>query len=252
MVDSLIRPSWQNPEGIGAISTTRLGGQSPAPWDSLNLGVNTGDSPENIESNRALLAQQMPEAQVQWLRQVHGSSGVVLQKGVLKDLPEADFSYTNERGIACAVLTADCLPILICDVAGTEIAAVHAGWRGLSSGVIANAVSQFKAPGTELTAWIGPSIGQNAFEVGADVVQAMSNAELLVSSDLDGLVVAHEQVSEKFFLDLAGIARINLSSLGVDKVYGGDLCSYSDSERFFSYRRDGETGRMASLIWIDR
>lgn len=252
MVDLLIRPNWQTPAGIGAVSTTRQGGQSSAPWGSLNLGINTQDSQENIETNRAVLAQQIPDIQVQWLKQVHGSNGVVLQNGVLRDLPEADFSYTNKRGVACAVLTADCLPILICDVAGTEIAAVHAGWRGLSAGVIAIALSQFKTPPTELMAWIGPSISQNAFEVGAEVVQAMVNGELLASADLDKFCIPHTRVSGKFFLDLVGIARINLLNLGVDKVYGGNLCSYSDSERFFSYRRDGETGRMASLIWIDR
>ena len=251
MDDELIWPSWQKPEGIGAISTTRLGGLSPAPWNSLNLGINTGDSLKNIEANRAVLAQPMHDIPVQWLRQVHGSNGVVLQKDVLMDLPEADFSYTNKKGIACAVLTADCLPILICNVAGTEIAAVHAGWRGLSSGVIASALRQFDSSPSDLMAWIGPSIHQKSFEVGAEVVQAMSNSESLSSSDVDKFCIPHAQVFGKFFLDLVGIARINLSDLGVDKVYGGNLCSYSDPERFFSYRRDGETGRMASLIWIN-
>lgn len=251
MVSSLIWPSCEKPPSVNLLATTRLGGVSPSPWNSFNLGINTQDTQERVLANRSLLAQSMRGVEVQWLKQVHGAKGVVLQNSLASLLPEADFSYTRERGIACAILTADCLPILIWNRSGTEIAAIHAGWRGLAAGVIASALSHFQSPVSELAAWIGPAIGQKAFEVGEDVLDAMAVANLEGLQDLTRYCTAHSAVQGKFYMDLVGIARVNLNGIGVDKVDGGIYCSYSDSERFFSYRRDGETGRMASLIWME-
>lgn len=261
--DRLIRPNWgvppnvpanslpSFPPNIGALVTTRLGGASTEPWNSLNLGINTADSREMIEKNRKILTSLLPRGlQIQWLRQVHGSKGISIESIVLQEPPEADFCFTRTKEIACAVLTADCLPILISNSAGTEIAAVHAGWRGLASDVLGEAISSFHSRPKELVAWIGPCISQDAFEVGTDVLDAMENADHLKGFDLDSIAKAHPENSAKYYLDLVAIARYNLLRLGVKSVFGGELCSYFDSERFFSYRRDGETGRMASLIWI--
>lgn len=252
MADSFIWPNCQKPPGIKLLATTRVGGSSPSPWNSLNLGINTQDRLERVKANRTVLARSMPEVEVQWLKQVHGAKGIVLREDIPVSPPEADFSYTQKRGLACAILTADCLPILIWNQAGTEIAAVHAGWRGLAAGVIENALSQFQSPADQLAAWIGPAISQSAFEVGKDVLDAMSDADLEGVFDIDSYCKPRPGIQGKFFMDLVGITRVNLKGIGVDKVDGGNYCSYSEGERFFSYRRDGETGRMASLIWMQR
>lgn len=248
----LIIPDWQVPPRIKSLVTTRLGGTSPEPWQSFNLGVNTGDFWQNIQANRALLSNHLPSnLKVQWLKQVHGSNHFTADITTSEILPTADICYSRSSGVACAVLTADCLPILISNSAGTEVAAVHAGWRGLVDGVLPRALAIFSSPAKDLSIWIGPAISLDAFEVGREVVEAMLQAGLFEADELDSLSKQHQTDLNKINLDLYGIARNKLLSLGVAHISGGQYCSYFDAERFFSYRRDGETGRMASLIWID-
>lgn len=248
----LIIPDWQVSPRVKSLVTTRLGGSSPEPWHSLNLGVNTEDSWQNIQANRALLSTHLPSGlKVQWLKQDHGSSSFAADTEVSEILPTADICFSRDSGVACAVLTADCLPILVCNSAGTEVAAVHAGWRGLADGVLAKALANFSSLAKDLSIWIGPAISVDAFEVGREVVEAMLQAGLFKADELDSLSKAHQTDVNKIYLDLCGIARNELLSLGVEHISGGQYCSYLDAERFYSYRRDGETGRMASLIWID-
>ena len=281
---SLINPEWPVPPQIKAVSTTRQGGSSPATWDSFNLGVNTQDLAANIVTNRSLFAAELPAGlKIQWLKQVHGIEAFRADHSTLdstldspsfcapnsgghsdpdldsdtglqfssENLPAADICYSREKGLACAVLTADCLPILICDRQGSEIAAVHAGWRGLVKGVLPEALSKFSAAPKDLVVWIGPGISLRYFEVGGEVVDAMFDANLLTEPRLASLSRPSLKDKNKQYLDLPGIAKHQLAALGVDKVFGGSLCTYADPDRFFSYRRDGETGRMASLIWIE-
>ncbi len=248
----LLLPDWSVPKWVGGIATTRLGGCSPAPWDSMNLGINTSDSFANVCVNRDILKGFLPPGtEVQWMKQVHGSQGVIVEKCIYSEPPTADFCYTSTPGIACAVLTADCLPILICNRQGTEVAAVHAGWRGIAGGVLEQALDVFQSPGRELEVWIGPCIGQRAFEVGPEVLEAMLDAGLVSKKELDSLVVSSPKGQSKVCLDLVGLVRKVFLSLGVNRIYGGTFCTYSEPRKFFSYRRDGETGRLASLIWID-
>lgn len=248
----LIIPGWRVPPQVKSLVTTRLGGISPEPWRSFNLGVNTEDSWQNIQANRALLSNHLPSGlKVQWLKQVHGSNYFTADAETSAILPTADICYSSSSGVACAVLTADCLPILISNSEGTEVAAVHAGWRGLVDGVLARALASFSSPAKDLSIWIGPAISLDAFEVGREVVEAMLQAELFKADELDSLSKQHQTDLNKIYLDLYGIARNKLLSLGVEHISGGQYCSYFDAERFYSYRRDGETGRMASLIWID-
>lgn len=250
MPESLIKPNWELPKNVGAVFTTRLGGISPEPWDSLNLGINTSDLFTNLKANRSLLAEAMPAGiEVQWLRQMHGTDAYSTS-AIEPDSPAADICYTRTPGIACAVLTADCLPILISNSAGTEVAAVHAGWRGLAAGVLNHTIDLFDSDTSDLQVWIGPGISQKAFEVGEDVRQAMLESGRLEQNSQKLFFSIHPSKSHKYYLDLVGVARHNLRELGVDKISGGEFCTYSDARRFFSYRRDGETGRMASLIWI--
>ncbi len=253
----LIVPDWQVSSRVKCLVTTRVGGVSPEPWTSLNLGVNTQDTWRNIEANRALLSAQLPkDLTIQWIEQVHGTDSytadaAIPNTGALELLPTADICYSRDSGVACAVLSADCLPILISNSAGTEVAAVHAGWRGLVAGVLEKALINFSSSTQELLVWMGPAISLDAFEVGGEVTEAMLNAGLFHATELGSLSKAHPTDSNKLFLDLSGIARNKLLSLGVKHISGGEYCSYFDEEKFYSYRRDGETGRMASLIWIE-
>ena len=276
----LIYPEWPVPAQIRAVSTTRQGGSSLAPWNSLNLGVNTQDLAANIVTNRSLLAAKLPAGlKIQWLKQVHGIGAVKADHSAFEsasyfaprsarysnsdfssdsslqfsseNLPEADICYSREKGLACAVLTADCLPILICNRQGNEIAAVHAGWRGLVKGVLPEALSKFSVAPKDLMVWIGPGISQGYFEVGREVAHAMFDANLLTEPRLASLSRPNLKDKNKHYLDLPGVAKYQLADLGVAKVFGSSLCTYAHPDRFFSYRRDGETGRMASLIWID-
>lgn len=240
---SLIVPQWPLPEGVAACSSTRNGGVSLAPWDSLNLGAHCGDNPEHVEENRRRLfaAGGLPSKPV-WLEQVHGKTVLTLT-GEPYTSKRADASYSNTPGTVCAVMTADCLPVLFCNRAGTEVAAAHAGWRGLCAGVLEETVACFADKPENIIAWLGPAIGPDAFEVGPEVRDAFIAEDSNASA-------AFRAAGKKYFADIYQLARQRLARIGVDAVYGGDRCTFSEQSEFFSYRRDKTTGRLASFIWL--
>ncbi|WP_200553542.1 purine nucleoside phosphorylase YfiH [Kosakonia sp. LAM2021] len=239
----LILPDWPLPNGVAACSSTRIGGISLPPYDSLNLGAHCGDNAEHVEENRARVfaAGGLPSKPV-WLEQVHGTDVLALSGGPYAS-KRADASYSNTPGTVCAVMTADCLPVLFCNQSGTEVAAAHAGWRGLCAGVLEQTVACFADKPENLMAWLGPAIGPQAFEVGAEVREAF----LAHDPQADSAFRPHR---EKYFADIYQLARQRLASVGVKHVFGGDRCTFSDKDNFFSYRRDKTTGRMASFIWL--
>ncbi|MBZ0093640.1 MAG: peptidoglycan editing factor PgeF [Sulfuricellaceae bacterium] len=237
-----IVPDWPAPARVRARVTTRRGGVSTGPYASLNLGDHVGDEADSVAQNRVILRAALPSGPV-WLKQVH--SVAVAEADVAVGVPEADASVARRAGTVCAVLTADCLPLLLCDRQGTVVGAAHAGWRGLADGVIEAAVAAMAAPADDLLAWLGPAIGPQSFEVG-DEVRAVFTAHHAAAA---AAFVPHGP--GKWLADLYALARLRLAALGVEHVYGGGLCTYRDSERFYSYRRDGATGRMASLVWLE-
>jgi YfiH family protein len=242
----LFVPDWPLPPGVRAASTTRLGGVSAGPYQGFNLGDHVGDDPQAVAANRAALAHalRLPAAPA-WLTQVHGN--VVAGPD---DPPgcRADARYADRPGVVCAVLTADCLPLLLCSADGREVAAVHCGWRGLAGGIVAAAVARFTAAPATLRAWLGPAIGPAAFEVG-DEVRAR-----FVQADPDAAAWFVATRPGHWLADLAALTRRRraLAGAGVRQVYGSGVCTVTDAARFYSYRRDGVTGRMASLIWRER
>ncbi len=237
----LIFPDWPAPAHVKALQTTRVGGASKAPYDSLNLGDHVGDDPLKVAANRQLLSPYVPTEPL-WLNQVHGIAVVDAAKASC--LPDADASFTRANNAVCATMTADCLPVLLCDEAGTVVSAVHAGWRGLCDGVIEAAIAAMQVQPQSLMAWLGPAIGPNAFEVGPEVraqfIAKDAQAELAFKPHYD-----------KCLGDIYKIATQRLNNVGLTQIYGGGLCTYTDAALFFSFRRDGATGRMASLIWLD-
>jgi YfiH family protein len=238
----MFHPDWPAPPGVKCLMTTREGGVSVAPWDSLNLGDHVGDDPVHVAANRARLRQKLP-AEPGWLKQVH--SDRVVELGRETDL-EADAALTRQIGQVCAVLTADCLPVLFCDRAGSVVAAAHAGWRGLAGGVLEATVTAMQVPPDEVLAWMGAAIGPQAFEVGDEVRQAFiaQHPEAAVA-----FVPPPAPASGKWLADLYQLARIRLNRVGVRAIYGGGRCTFTEAKSFYSYRRDGVTGRMAALIW---
>lgn len=212
------------------------------PYDSLNLGDHVGDAPDAVAENRRRLHEVLKlPAEPRWLNQVHSSS--CCDAATVHSPVEADAQFSDQPGVVCAVLTADCLPLLLCDAAATRVAAVHAGWRGLLHGVIENSVAAMGARG-EVMAWLGPAIGPASFEVGEEVRDAFIAHDALAAT-------AFISIAEgKWLADIYQLARQRLSSCGITQVYGGKFCTYSDPARFYSYRRDGQTGRIASLIWL--
>ena len=236
-----IIPNWPAPKNIHALQTNREGGYSHAPYDSFNLGSHVKDNPIHVSQNRQLLSQFVPSEPV-WLNQVHGIK--VVDAANTDCIPEADASYTTHKNVVCVTMTADCLPILICDKAGTLVASIHAGWRSLCDGVIEVTVAKLPAETKNLIAWLGPAIGPNAFEVGAEVREKFmvkdAKAEL-----------AFKKHGDKYLADIYQIATQRLNNLGVTQIYGGGRCTFTEKETFFSFRRDGATGRMASLIWLE-
>lgn len=236
-----IVPDWPAPARVKACVTTRAGGVSVAPFDSLNLGTHVGDDPVAVKKNRQRLLSQLG-CKPAWLQQVHGIDVV---EAAPEALAEADASWTATPGIACTVMTADCLPVLFCDRNGTRVAAAHAGWRGLVAGVLETTLEALAVAPEDTLVWLGPAIGPQAFEVGAEVREAF--------------VSQHAQAAQAFgaslnpgryMADIYELARIRLAARGVAAVYGGGFCTYSDP-RFYSYRRAARTGRFASLIWLD-
>ncbi|NYH99880.1 peptidoglycan editing factor PgeF [Cupriavidus plantarum] len=288
-----IVPDWPAPARVRALSTTRLGGVSAAPYGladgspgGLNLGTHVGDAPEAVATNRARLAARLP-AMPQWLEQVHGcavataddapdapdapdatdatdatgatgsatrrAAGAVAQSG--PGVPRADASVSATAGHVCAIMTADCLPVLLCDRAGTVVGAAHAGWRGLCAGVIEATIARMAQragePSPQWLAWLGPAIGPSAFEVGAEVREAfLAAAREGEHAAVDAAFRPVAGSPGKYLADLYALARTRLHRAGCVDVYGGDTCTVTDAERFFSYRRDGVTGRMATLVWL--
>jgi len=241
---SFLRPDWPAPANVRAASTFRTGGVSHRPYDDLNLAVHVGDAPEAVAENRRILraALHLP-AEPFWLEQVH--SDTVVEANVVSQIPRADGSVARTSGTVCAVLTADCLPVLFCSRDGDRVAVAHAGWRGLGAGILDNTVGSLGLPGNELIAWLGPAIGQNAFEVGDDVRIA------ILARDAGAAHAFRANSRGRWQCDLVEIARRNLAQLGVRDIHGGEYCTHADEERFFSYRRDGKCGRMATLIWLE-
>lgn len=240
--ESFIRPEWPAPAWVRAASSTRVGGLSQGPFASLNLGDHVGDDPRLVEANRQHLFEllELPD-QPRWLQQVHGCR-VQTQTDMS---PEADAAWSNRPGEVCVVMTADCLPVLLCDAQGTQVAAIHAGWRGLCDGVIEAALAHFSAAPAEILAWLGPAIGPDAFEVGPEVHSAF------VAKDAEAALAFRPGQGDRCFMDIFALARQGLQKAGIVQVFGGGLCTYNDARRFFSYRRDGVTGRMATLIWLE-
>ncbi len=239
----MLIPDWPAPARVRACSTTRLGGVSNAPYDSLNLGNHVGDSPLHVQDNRQrLLATAGLPVMPHWLQQVHGTQVINLDQ-VSSDLLTGDAAYTTRQDRVCAVMTADCLPVLFCSADGDEVAAAHAGWRGLQAGVLEETLRHFRARPADILAWMGPAIGPQQFEVGGEVREAF----LQVDPTADCAFVPR---NGKFLADIYQLARLRLAAAGVTQVFGGEYCTVSDSGRFFSYRRDGMTGRMATLIWL--
>jgi len=242
-LEHCIIPDWPAPFNVKALQTTRNGGVSVAPRDSLNLGDHVGDVPLAVARNRMLLAPLLPSEPV-WLKQVHGT--VVIDTEVAGcGAPQADACISRHRGAVCVVMTADCLPVLLCDEQGSVVAAVHAGWRGLCDGVIEQAVRAMNVSPQMLMAWLGPAIGPHAFEVGNEVRDAfIARQPQAAAAFLPGM-------PGKWLADLYQLARLRLDALGVTRIYGGGWCTYNERERFFSYRRDGVTGRMGTFIWLE-
>lgn len=240
-----LQAEWPAPAKVRTASTLRSGGVSAPPFATFNLGAHVGDVSDAVRANRQRLrvALHLPSEPC-WLNQVHGAR--VIEAGAWQQPPQADACIARSAGLVCAVMTADCLPVLLCSRQGDRVAAAHAGWRGLAGGVLESTVNSLGLPGTELLAWLGPAIGPQAFEVGDEVriaftAQDAHAAQAFVPSHRPGHWLAN----------LYLLARQHLARLGVAAVYGGGLCTYADEARFFSFRRDGQCGRMASLIWLD-
>jgi polyphenol oxidase len=239
----IIIPDWPAPANVRATVTTRAGGVSHTPYDSFNLATHVGDDPAAVRENRARLRAALTlRAEPLWLKQVHGVT--VVDAAHAGTEPEADGAFVTQPGAVCAVLTADCLPVLLCNRAGTKVAALHAGWRGLAGGVIEAGVKALGAPGSDLLAWLGPAIGPEVFEVGPEVRTAF------VQHDAQAASAFRAARDGKYLADIYLLARLRLQRLGVAAVSGGGFCTVTERARFFSYRRDGATGRMAALIWL--
>lgn len=242
MNPAFIEPDWLAPPNIRAYSSLRTGGVSQGVYDSFNLGIHVGDQADHVAANRRLLRENLNlPAEPFWLDQIHGNIAVQARREPGPP-PAADAAFSDETGVVCVVMTADCLPVLFCNREGTRIAAAHAGWRGLADGVLEATVQALGAG--DWLAWLGPAIGPAAFEVGQSVRQAFTD-KLGPCCDC-----AFQAVDASHWLaDLYRLARLSLARAGVTDVYGGDYCTHTDSRRFYSYRRDGQTGRMATLIW---
>ena len=235
-----IVPEWPAPANVRAFITTRAGGASGGAYASLNLGLRTDDNPQAIAANRARLHAALPQ-EPKWLKQVHGR--VVVEADAMTGMPEADAAIARRPQTVCAVLVADCIPVMLADRTGTTVAIAHAGWRGLAGGVIENTVTRMAVASEQLMAYLGPGIGPRAFEVGADVRDAFLACDAIAEAAFTSHAFG------KWLADLYLLARQRLARAGVRQVHGGDLCTYSDPQRFYSYRRDRATGRMAALIW---
>lgn len=249
-----ITPSWPAPPRVKSLTTLRTGGVSLPPYDSFNLAAHVGDDPKSVLKNRIQLLQKAKlTTDPFWLTQVHGTT--VLELDEISDEtkesktsfepPEADAAISRTKGKIPAVLTADCLPILICNNQGSEVAAIHAGWRGLAKGIIEITVEKLFSKRETLMAWLGPAIGPTAFEVGEEMRDAFSKK----GDESAFKTIAYQ--TAKWTADIYQLARLRLQSLNIDQIYGGNFCTFTEPQRFFSFRRSNPTGRMATLIWLD-
>lgn len=243
----LLAPDWPIPRHVRAVSTTRLGGVSDGPYHSLNLAQHVGDEPDCVVENRRRLRKQLGlDVEPLWLNQVHGSQVVrVDQLSEQLDPPVADAAVCDQAGAACAILTADCLPVLFASADGSRVAAAHAGWRGLAGGVLEATIAALAIPTRQLLAWLGPAIGPDHFEVGPEVRAAF------MSLDPSAATAFRINQRGRWQADLYRLARQHLNRAGIDAVYGGGRSTFAEAEAFFSYRRDGQCGRMATLIWLE-
>ncbi len=237
-----IIPDWPAPACVRSLQTTRLGGISGAPYDSFNLGMHVGDDPVRVNRNRMMLNTLMPSEPV-WLEQVHGT--VVANADMAGCSVKADACIARQRGSVCVVMTADCLPVLLCDKQGTVVGAAHAGWKGLAAGVIEATVRAMEVAPQDLMAWLGPAISQSAFEVGDEV------REVFVDADPDAETAFVPGMQGKWYADIYALARLRLKKSGIYKSYGGSYCTFGEQEKFYSYRRDGQTGRTGTFIWLE-
>ena len=239
----IIYPDWPAPDTVKAISTTRQGGVSLPPYHNLNLGDHVGDQEIAVIRNRDILTTQaaLPESP-RWVKQVHGTTVALASTWQQGD--EADAIVSKQANQVCPIMTADCLPILLCKQKGEQVAAIHAGWRGLAAGIIEKTVAHFNEPAKDIMAWLGPAIDPLHFEVGPDVYQAFT------AHSAEAKCAFTQTDSKHYLADIYQLATQRLNNAGVHAVFGGDYCTVSDPTLFFSYRRDGITGRMASMIWI--
>lgn len=241
MIKNWLKADWPAPDFIKAGTTLRQGGVSKGSFNSFNLATHVGDEFAAVRQNRSML--NVPNAP-QWLEQVHSTKAVLFpaEEITLK----ADAAYTSDKNIVCAVMTADCLPLLITDKQGSCVAAIHAGWRGLCAGIIETTIKKLAVEPESLLVWLGPAIGPDVYEIGEEVYHAFIKGD-------DAAKQAFTSVSEGHWLfDIYHLAKLRLNKTGVKQIYGGDRCTLSEEEQFFSYRRDGVTGRMASMIWIEK
>lgn len=254
----ILVPDWPDlPANVGALATMRGGGVSAAPYDDgrggggLNLGLHVGDDPERVAQNRARVEKLLP-GRPAWLAQVHGVAVVdAVTVGADQPVRVADASLAAQPGVVCAIMTADCLPVLFADLDGKVVGGAHAGWRGLAAGVLVETVRAMRAAGAgAITAWLGPAIGPTAFEVGDDVRSAFDAAIPSAADEVEAAFVPYPGRPGKYLADMNALARLMLRDVGVTRVWGGEHCTATDADQFYSYRRDGVTGRQASLIWI--
>lgn len=238
----LIQPAWPLPENVSLGWTTRQGGVSTAPFDTFNLARHVGDQDNHITENRARLLTELPGADdIRWLSQTH--SRIAVDATQVENGIEADAAFTTQQRLACCVMTADCLPVFFWNEDGSQVAVAHAGWRGLADGILEATLSSFASPHT-VSCGLGPSIGPDAFEVGEDVLQAFSNWP-----EANNCFQPRPEPG-KWLADLPALAAAWLKQAGVTAVYASGECTYQQAARYFSYRRDGQTGRMANLIWL--
>lgn len=239
---NFISATWPAPSHVRAFTTTREGGVSRPPYESWNLASHVGDLHQNVVANRARLSTPGP---VTWLEQVHGTQVIELPIRALNQLPQADACFTRAKGVPCAVLTADCLPVFVTDSAASVVGIAHAGWRGLGAGVIEALLLALAEPPDSLLVYLGPAIGPQAFEVGVET------RDFFVNPHPEDAAAFQSAGPSKWLADLYLLARQRLRRAGVQRIYGGEYCTYTQSDLFFSYRREGVTGRMASLIWLE-
>ncbi|HEX7466344.1 MAG TPA: peptidoglycan editing factor PgeF, partial [Usitatibacter sp.] len=239
-----IAPDWPAPTRVRAFVTTRHGGVSGGEYASLNLGARGGDDPRNVASNRLVVRDHLP-SMPRWMAQAHGTAVCDLDAIGDHDVATADAAVTGTPGTVGVVLTADCMPLFVADRGGTRVGVAHAGWRGMAAGVIENAVSSLGVDPREVVAWMGPTIGPTAFEVGPEVREAF------VAADPGARAAFMPHAAGKFMADLYALARRRLARAGVREVHGGGFCTYRETQRFFSYRRVAESGRMGAFIWME-